>query len=172
MVSAKALKLDMSFRPIEVIDAVEALVLCLVGKAQAVETHMLEINSVNNSFKLPSVIALKRIVKFHFKTMACKRHNIIWRDQNQCQYCGKTRELTLDHLIPRSKGGKFVWTNLVTACLSCNAKKGDKLISETDLVLNKTPIKPSFIMFLKKLSHKQIHEWEPFLGPIARNGHK
>ena len=88
MVSAKTLKLDMSFRPIEIIDAVEALVLCLVGKAQAVETHMIEINSVSNSFKLPSVIALKRIVKFHFKTMACKRHNIIWRDQNQCQYCG------------------------------------------------------------------------------------
>ena len=68
MVSAKTLKLDMSFRPIEIIDAVEALVLCLVGKAQAVETHMIEINSVNNRFRLPSVIALKRIVKFHFKT--------------------------------------------------------------------------------------------------------
>ena len=127
--------------------------------------------SISKNYPYPSVIKLNRYISLPYRKVILNRHNIFKRDQNQCQYCGKTRELTLDHLIPRSKGGKFVWTNLVTACLSCNAKKGDKLISETDLVLNKNPIKPSFIMFLKKLSHRQINEWEPFLGPMAHNEH-
>ena len=69
MTETKTLKLDSSFRPIEVIDAVEALVLCLIGKAQAIETYSKVIRSVNESFELPCVIALKRIVKFRYQTI-------------------------------------------------------------------------------------------------------
>ena len=90
MNETKTLKLDSSFRPIEVIDAVEALVLCLIGKAQAIETYSKVIRSVNESFELPCVIALKRIVKFRYQTIPCHRRNVIWRDNNQCQYCAKT----------------------------------------------------------------------------------
>ena len=79
MSNTKTLKLDSSFRPIEVIDAVEALVLCLIGKAQAIETYNKVINSVNESFELPCVIALKRIVKFRYQILPCHRKNIIWR---------------------------------------------------------------------------------------------
>ena len=152
MVSAKTLKLDMSFRPIEIIDAVEALVLCLVGKAQAVETHMIEINSVNN--------------RFHFKTMSCKRHNIIWRDQNQCQYCGNKfciENLTIDHIIPRSKGGKNTWKNLVAACKKCNQKKGDKTPEQANMVLIRVPYKPK-TNILRNINKNQIIPiWKDYL---------
>ena len=78
MESFKTLKLDASFRPIEVIDAIEALVLCLVGKAHSVESYSEEIHSVSESFKLPAVIVLKRYVKFQFTSMVCNRANVLW----------------------------------------------------------------------------------------------
>jgi 5-methylcytosine-specific restriction endonuclease McrA len=138
----KTLKLDSSFRPVEVIDAVEALVLCLVGKAAAVESYNEQIRTVTQKFNLPSVIALKTIVKFRFTTMACKRQNVFWRDDNQCQYCANyfpTDKLTIDHIKPRSKGGKNTWFNLVTACKKCNQKKGDRTPTQANMKLIREP---------------------------------
>ena len=83
----KTLKLDSSYRPIEIVDAVEALVLCLIGKAQAVENYKNKINSVSKSFTLPAVIVLNRYVKYKFKILNVHRKEIILRDKNQCQYC-------------------------------------------------------------------------------------
>ena len=82
-----ALKLDSAYRPIEVIDAIEALVMCIVGKASVIETYEKRISSPSVTFDLPAVIVLKTVVKFRLTTVACNRINIIWRDQNQCQYC-------------------------------------------------------------------------------------
>ena len=164
------LVLNQDFTPLTLCHVNRAFLLIFNSKAELIrESKSRVMRSISKNYPYPSVIKLNRYISLPYRKVILNRHNIFKRDQNQCQYCGKTRELTLDHLIPRSKGGKFVWTNLVTACLSCNAKKGDKLISETDLILNKNPIKPSFIMFLKKLSHRQINEWEPFLGPITHN---
>ena len=166
------LVLNQDFTPLALCHVNRAFLLIFNSKAELIrESKSRVMRSISKNYPYPSVIKLNRYISLPYRKVILNRHNIFKRDQNQCQYCGKTRELTLDHLIPRSKGGKFVWTNLVTACLSCNAKKGDKLISETDLVLNKNPIKPSFIMFLKKLSHRQINEWEPFLGTITHNKH-
>ncbi len=166
------LVLNQDFTPLALCHVNRAFLLIFNSKAELIrESKSRVMRSISKNYPYPSVIKLNRYISLPYRKVILNRHNIFKRDQNQCQYCGKTRELTLDHLIPRSKGGKFVWTNLVTACLSCNAKKGDKLISETDLILNKNPIKPSFIMFLKKLSHRQINEWEPFLGPITHNKH-
>ena len=106
MHNMKALKLDSSYRPVDVIDAVEALVLCIIGKARIIESYKKEIKSVTQSFKLPAVIVLNRYVKFRFSYVACNRINVLWRDKNQCQYCGvvfKPKELTLDHIIPKSR---------------------------------------------------------------------
>jgi 5-methylcytosine-specific restriction endonuclease McrA len=147
-----------------------AFLLIFNAKAELVsESKSRVLRSISKSYPCPSVIKLNRYVNLPYRSVILNRHNIFKRDQNQCQYCGKNRDLTLDHLIPRSRGGKSVWTNLVTACLSCNAKKGDKLISETDLILSKKPIKPSFIMFLKNLNHQKQNEWAPFLEPKSNN---
>ena len=108
MTQLKTLKLDASYRPIEVIDALEALVLCWLDKASMLETHEQKAHSPNKSFDLPAVIVLKRLVKFTYNNMQCNRHNVLWRDHNTCQYCGivyDDRELTLDHVVPKSLGG-------------------------------------------------------------------
>jgi 5-methylcytosine-specific restriction endonuclease McrA len=155
MNTTKALKLDSSFRPVEIIDSVEALVLCLIGKARAVENYSKEICSVAESFKLPAVIALTRYVKYRFSHIACNKQNVLWRDQNQCQYCKKilpTEKLTLDHVIPKSRGGENNWENLVTACEKCNQRKGNRTTAVAKMFPLCSPSRPkdSILRTVKK----------------------
>ena len=161
-----ALKLDASFRPIEVIDAIEALVMCIIGKATPVETYNTKINSPSKTFELPAVIALKSIVKFRFTTVACNRQNIIWRDNNQCQYCANyfpVYKLTMDHVVPKSRGGKNTWNNLVAACKKCNQKKGSRTIKESGMIPLKKPIRPK-ANILRTVNKNQISElWKNYL---------
>jgi 5-methylcytosine-specific restriction endonuclease McrA len=141
----KALKLDATYRPVEVIDALEALVLCIIGKAKAIETYTREICSPSRVFKLPAVIVLTNIVKYRFGGIMCNRQNVIWRDSNKCQYCAKvfpTEKLTVDHVMPKSRGGKKSWTNLVAACRSCNQKKGCRTPQECGMIPIRKPRKP------------------------------
>ena len=143
--SMKALKLDASYRPVEVIDAIEALVLCIIGKAKAIETYTREVCSPSRSFKLPAVIVLVNIIRYQFGGIGCNRQNVIWRDKNRCQYCGKnfpTEKLTVDHIIPKSRGGAKSWTNLVTACKKCNQKKGCRTPQECGMIPLREPSRP------------------------------
>ena len=163
---AKTLKLDSSYRPLEIVDATEALVLCIIGKAYAIETYTKEIRSVSEIFKLPAVIVLTRYVRFKFKTMACHRSNIIWRDDNQCQYCQKHFEsnmLTIDHIIPKSKGGQNTWTNLAAACKKCNQKKGSRTPQQAGMKLIRNPVKPRKNV-LRAMNKKEINIlWQNYL---------
>tara|TARA_B110000438_G_scaffold292657_1_gene331321 strand:+ start:816 stop:1322 length:507 start_codon:yes stop_codon:yes gene_type:complete len=164
------LVLNQDFTPLALCHVNRAFLLIFNAKAELVsESKSRVLRSISQSYAYPSVIKLNRYVNLPYRSVILNRHNIFKRDQNKCQYCGQIQDLTLDHLIPRSRGGKSIWTNLVTACLSCNAKKGDKLISETDLILYKNPIKPSFIMFLKNLNHQKQNEWAPFLEPKSHS---
>ena len=141
----KALKLDATYRPVEVIDAIEALVLCIIGKAKALETYAKEIRSPSTTFEIPAVIVLKTVVRYRFGGIMCNRQNIIWRDHNTCQYCGATfatNNLTIDHLIPKSRGGKNTWKNLVAACKKCNQKKGCRTPQECGMIPIRKPKKP------------------------------
>ena len=141
----KTLKLDSTYRPVGVIDCIEALVMCIVGKATAVEEYEDEISSPSVTFKLPSVIVLKTVVKFISRGIKPSRNNILWRDKNQCQYCGvieSPREMTIDHVIPRSRGGENTWSNLVTCCKKCNQKKGNRTPKEANMSLLNKPIRP------------------------------
>ena len=166
MMGSKALKLDSSYRPVEIIESIEALVLCLIGKARAIENHKEEVRTVSESFKLPSVIALNRYVKFRFSYMACNRTNLLWRDQNQCQYCSKTFEpkvLTLDHVLPKSRGGDNSWENLVIACKRCNQKKGNRTSSESGMHPIRKPYRPKSTV-LKYIKKEQIEPvWKNYI---------
>jgi 5-methylcytosine-specific restriction endonuclease McrA len=144
-IKMKTLKLDLTYRPVGVIDCLEALVLCIVGKAVAVEEYEEEISSPSTTFKIPSVIVLKRAIKFISHGIKPSRNNILWRDSCKCQYCAKeysASELTLDHIMPRSRGGENTWTNLVTSCKKCNQKKRDRTPEEAGMKLIKKPVKP------------------------------
>ena len=96
------------------------------------------IRSPSFSMKLPSVIALKSYVAPQ-SNPNFTRFNVFLRDKFSCQYCGSKSELTFDHLLPRSKGGKTDWNNVVTACSSCNVKKGGDLINHSKMILNQNP---------------------------------
>ena len=122
----KALKLDSSYRPISIIDARKALVLHFMGKAEIIEYSNNSIRTVDKTYKLPSIISLKRYVKYRPFSLICSRKNILWRDRNTCQYCGKVypeNKLTLDHVTPKSRDGPKSWDNLVAACKKCNQKR-------------------------------------------------
>jgi 5-methylcytosine-specific restriction endonuclease McrA len=166
MSNVMALKLDSSFRPIGVVEAVEALVMCLIGKARILESHEQEIRTVSKSFSLPAVIVLNRYVKFRFAYVACNRNNIFYRDNFTCQYCEKTQNsdnLTLDHVIPKSRGGKNTWENLVTACKKCNQRKGNLTPRESGMKLLKKPRQPK-ASILRTLKKEQISpQWKNYL---------
>ncbi len=170
MEAMKSLKLDSSFRPVDVIDAVEALVLCLIGKARVIENYKKEINSVAESFKLPAVIVLNRYVKFRFSYVACNRTNVLWRDKNQCQYCANyfnADKLTLDHVIPKSRGGDNSWTNLVAACKKCNQRKGSKTPKESGMKPIRQPFRPK-ANILRTLKKEQISPiWKDYLWDFS-----
>ena len=162
----KALKLDAAYRPIEVIDALEALVMCIVGKAISVENYEKNISSAYLTFKLPAVIVLKTVVKFKFHNISCNRSNILIRDKNQCQYCANyfiPEHLTLDHVIPKSRGGKNTWENLVAACKKCNQKKGCRTPQEANMTILQSPKKPknSLLKAIKK--NQRSHLWDNYL---------
>ena len=141
----QTLKLDATYRPIDIICGIEALVMCLIGKARAIESYEAQISSPNKTFKIPSVIVLQRVVKYRLTTPTCSRKGVFQRDQNICQYCSKKftdKELTLDHMLPKSRGGQNTWENLVSACKKCNQKKGDRTPIESNMIPINKPKAP------------------------------
>ena len=119
----KTLKLDLTYRPIEVIDSIEALVLCLVGKAIAVEEYENTIRSPSSIFQLPSVIVLKNLVKYRITTTHCTRENIMTRDKYTCQYCGAKATQVHHERYAKYKIGKEPIKWLVSLCKPCHDKQ-------------------------------------------------
>lgn len=136
------LKLDAAYRPLDVVNCFKSVNMVLSGRALAIENYDEEIHP---GVLIPSVIVLKHYVRAYPFFKNCNRKNVIWRDKNICQYCSKKysfSELTLDHVLPKSKGGHKTWENIVACCKPCNSKKGNKLLSQTKLNLLKTPQPP------------------------------
>jgi len=134
-------------------------------KAELVAEHQgMIIRSVTTSLPHPSVIRLSRFIRVPYKKVELSRRNIIRRDGFCCQYCGShTHELTIDHIIPKSKGGIDSWDNLVSACKKCNNKKGDKTPEEAGLKLQIAPRRPNHIVFIRQFMSKSDQLWAPFL---------
>ncbi|MGH9417339.1 MAG: HNH endonuclease [Terriglobales bacterium] len=136
------LVLNASYEPINVCAARRALVLVLKGVARAEEVHLQQLRAARAHFPVPSVIRLLDYRRIPHRSRALSRKNILLRDRNTCQYCGQTASaqlLTLDHVVPRSRGGKSSWENLVACCHACNHHKGDRLVAEAGLRLLRDP---------------------------------
>ncbi len=136
------LVLNATFEPINVTAVRRALVLLLKGVAQAEELNHAEIHSASNAVRVPSVIRLLAYRHIPQQTRALSRKNILLRDRNICQFCGKifpASDLTLDHVVPRSRGGRSSWENLVACCYQCNNHKGDRTPEEAGLQLVRRP---------------------------------
>ena len=129
------LVLNASYEPINICGARRALVLVLKGVAKTEEEHGLMLHAQRNRMAMPSVIRLLEYRRIPHQTRALSRKNILLRDRNTCQYCSvvlPSGELTLDHVIPRSRGGNSTWENLVACCHGCNRRKGNRMLHELD----------------------------------------
>jgi 5-methylcytosine-specific restriction endonuclease McrA len=160
------LKLDSAFKPIEVISWEEAVVLTWLKKAWAVEYSDKWVHSAKEAFQIPSVIVLFRYIDEKFFTLPCTRKNILLRDENRCQYCAKCfreGDLTIDHVLPRSKGGTSQWSNVVAACRLCNQKKSNYLIENAPVSLIRRPRKPSYRSIIKKRIKNANLKWNEYL---------
>src|SRR5579862_4919355 len=137
MLQMPVLVLNASYEPINICGARRALVLVLKGVAKTEEEQGAMLHAARVRMPLPSVIRLLEYRRIPHQTRALSRKNILLRDRNSCQYCGivlPAGELTLDHVIPRSRGGLSTWENLVACCHGCNRRKGNQLLSElTDM---------------------------------------
>lgn len=161
----RVLVLNLDHYPIAVVPVQKAMVLLLLEKADLLSSYaQLEIRTVTRSFAYPAVIRLAKYKQIPYKGVLLNRANLFRRDRGQCQYCGSTKQLTIDHVIPRSKGGKTSWTNLVTACSRCNVGKGDKSLEQAGLMLKVAPFVPSLSYFLAMYAERQAQEWMPFLA--------
>src|SRR5436190_5642372 len=139
---APVLVLNASYEPINVCAARRAIVLVLKGVARAEEENGHFLHSTRFTIRVPSVIRLLEYRRIPHQTRALSRKNILLRDRNTCQYCCKVMssgELTLDHVIPRSRGGLSTWENLVACCHECNRRKGNQLAHETNMKLLREP---------------------------------
>lgn len=137
------LVLNASYEPINICGARRALVLVLKGVARTEEQQGTLLHAARMNMAMPSVIRLLEYRRIPHQTRALSRKNILLRDRNACQYCSvvlTASELTLDHVIPRSRGGLSTWENLVACCHACNRKKGNQMLHElTDMKLQREP---------------------------------
>ncbi len=125
------------------------------------------VSTVNFHVAVPRIIRLLFYDRLPRGEVKFNRRNIFARDKNSCQYCGKkfsTRELSLDHIVPRSMGGRACWTNLVCACLKCNIKKGGQTPKQANMELIRKPEKPrkNPVIYIH-LGHQRYHSWKQFL---------
>lgn len=148
----QVLLLNLSYEPLKVINWKKAITLLCLGKVEVIEEYGRDIRSVSMTIRLPSVVRLLRMVKRPKRPVRFSRQNIYARDRYRCQYCGSrfpTEELTYDHVLPRSRGGKTEWENIVTCCVACNRKKGGKTPEEARMHLIRKPVRPTWVPALR-----------------------
>mgnify|MGYP001237079429 FL=1 len=132
----------LSYYPLSLWSWQDAIKSVFLDRVSIVSHYDRVIRSPSFSMQLPSVIALKSFIKPR-SNPNFTRFNVFLRDKFSCQYCGSNEELTFDHLLPRSKGGKTDWENVVTACSACNVKKGGRLLKNSGMKLNQWPFQPT-----------------------------
>ncbi|MGB2799771.1 MAG: HNH endonuclease [Dehalococcoidia bacterium] len=168
MVNSPVLVLNQNYEPLNVARARRAVVLLLRGKAELLENGAGVIHTINELIPLPSVIRLVYLVKRPRLQRKLTRHEVFRRDGYTCQYCGRhTKELTLDHVIPRYKGGKHVWENVVSACIPCNNRKAGCTPEEAGMRLIRQPSAPHVSGYF--IPYEYIHghsEWQKFV-PVS-----
>ena len=142
------LLLNISYEPIKIINWQKAITMLCLGKVEVIEEYGRNIHSVSFTIKLPSVVRLLNIVKRNQKPVKFSRQNIYARDKYKCQYCGTKsppEDLTYDHVLPKSRGGRTEWKNIVTCCIDCNRKKGGRTPREASMKLLKKPVMPAWV---------------------------
>jgi 5-methylcytosine-specific restriction endonuclease McrA len=166
------LVLNHTYEPLHFTNARRAITLLLSGKAEGVESSPRVIRSPSRAYPLPSVIRLAVYIRRPFlERVAFNKKNILRRDGYTCQYCRRRGDkLTVDHVIPRSRGGPTTWTNVVAACLRCNLLKGNRTLDEARLSLLREPVHPHVLLSAHLLRHPHatffLDSWRKYLVAV------
>jgi 5-methylcytosine-specific restriction endonuclease McrA len=162
------LLLSQAYEPVAAISWQRAVTLLTLGKVEVIEEYEnKELRARTWVIKMPAVVRLVRAFRRKKKKVKFSRTNILARDQWKCQYCGthlSTEEVTYDHVVPRSRGGKTAWENIVSCCAECNAKKANKTPAEAGLKLRKKPYRPSWVPAFVVTQRGSVPEqWHSYL---------
>jgi 5-methylcytosine-specific restriction endonuclease McrA len=166
---SRVLLLNATFEPLAVVTAKRAVVLMLTGKAECVEAALDEVfHSENLTVPAPSVMRLSRYVRVPYRrAVPMTRAGVLRRDGRRCGYCGKRAD-TIDHVVPRSRGGTHSWENCVAACRTCNSRKADRMLAELGWSLGFAPRAPDRAAGgILVLAVEPLPAWEPWLGVAA-----
>ena len=171
MINLPVLVLNQNYEPFNICRVRRAVVLLYGGKAEMLENGSGFIHSATQVFPVPSVIRLAYLIKRPRFERKLTRLEVFSRDQYTCQYCGKeTRQLTLDHVIPRYRGGEHIWKNVVSACIRCNRRKAGKTPTEAGMRLINHPSPPRGNIFFYIPYHylQNRDEWQKYI-PVKTN---
>ena len=161
------LVLNATYEPLNVVSVKRAIVLLLKEKAELVEAAEAMLRSESFSLPVPLVIRLVYFVKIPRRiSLPVTRRGVLSRDHYTCQYCGATpsrKNLTVDHVIPRSRGGKTTWENVVTACDKCNGRKGNRTPAEAGLKLLTQPERPRYLAIASLSSVEARQVWGKYI---------
>jgi 5-methylcytosine-specific restriction endonuclease McrA len=166
------LVLNQTYEPLHFTNARRAVTLLLSGKAEGVEDSPRVVRSPSRVLRLPAVIRLATYIRKPFlERVAFNKKNILRRDGYTCQYCARRGDkLTVDHVVPRSRGGQTTWTNVVAACLRCNLHKGNRTLEEVRLRLIREPVHPQFLLTTHLLRHPHagsfLESWRKYLVAV------
>lgn len=158
------LVLNQDYSALTVCNVERAVILLHLQKVHLVEAVPGQfVRSPSLRVPWPSIIRLKGYVHVPYKRVMLTRKNVLRRDRYRCQYCGSRQRMTIDHVLPKSRGGKDTWENLVAACVPCNNRKGDRLPAEANMKLKREPFRPSYVMFLRDFAGSVQDDWKPYL---------
>jgi len=164
---AEVLVLNQNFEPLNICTMRRAVNMVLTGKAEVVLTNGHYIRTVSGGFEAPSVVRLRYLVKRPLPQVRVSRRAILARDNYTCQYCGHvSRDLTVDHVVPRCMGGSDTWENLVACCRRCNLIKGDRTPQQAGMKLLRKPRRPHFVPYLSLTQYAKAlsrEAWRDFL---------
>lgn len=167
----QVLVLNQNYEPLNITNMRRAVTLLHLGKAEVVESLDRTLASARLEIGAPSVVRLSYYVRRPYPELRVSRKGVFARDEGACQYCGADDvPLTLDHVVPRSRGGDSGWNNLVTCCVPCNNKKGDRTPDEAGMALLRRPRRPKYtpyISFPKFMHAVKQNRWDLYLLPFA-----
>jgi 5-methylcytosine-specific restriction endonuclease McrA len=167
----RVLVLNTTYEPLNVCSSRRALVLLLKQKAEALEYSERVFHSEHEHHLIPHVIKLHEYVHVpRGPVRRISRRAVFARDRHRCQYCGADKRLTVDHVLPRSKGGPHTWENVVTSCASCNLRKGDRTPAGAEMRLSRPPRPPGPSSFVFMYVDDVHDSWLPYLEPATATG--
>lgn len=165
MVTSSVLVLNQNYEPLNVCNVRRAVVLVLRGKAEIIETARDVLRTATSALPLPSVIRLVALVRRPRPRVRLTRREVFARDNWTCMYCGrKAKDLTLDHVVPRHRGGPHTWENLVSACKACNHRKAGHTPGEARMTLLREPAPPRASIYHNFFPYlNEQEEWRKFV---------